>query len=119
MIKNIFMYTVSFMENLVAVLGKYDHNQMYYIGKDTESVETDVVCCYNMAVGGDGIVISYPLAMELIKILDGCINHYHYLFASDQNIASCIAEIGVLLTKELSFHQVHVFFFFGYHIMCY
>ncbi|KAF3679647.1 UDP-glycosyltransferase 73C4 [Capsicum annuum] len=81
---------------------------MYYIGKDTESVETDVVCCYNMAVGGDGIVISYPLAMELIKILDGCINHYHYLFASDQNIASCIAEIGFLLTKELSFHQIHV-----------
>ncbi|KAJ8537733.1 hypothetical protein K7X08_014273 [Anisodus acutangulus] len=98
--------TVFFTENLVAVLGKYDHNQMYYIGGNSENVEVNAGGSYNMAYGGGGIAISYPLAAELVKILDSCINRYHYLFASDQRIASCVAEIGVPLTKELGFHQM-------------
>ncbi|WMV44631.1 hypothetical protein MTR67_038016, partial [Solanum verrucosum] len=97
--------TVFFTENLVTVLSKYDHNQMYYIGRNSESVEANVMCSYNMAYGGGSTAISYPLAMELVKILDDCINRYHYVFDYDLMISNCMAEIGVPLTKELGFHQ--------------
>ncbi|XP_070008688.1 uncharacterized protein [Nicotiana sylvestris] len=100
--------TVFFTENLVTVLTKYDHNQMYYIGGISESVEINVLGSYSQAFGGGGIAISYPLAAELVKILDGCINRYHYLYASDQKIGSCVTEIGVSLTKEPGFHQMDI-----------
>ncbi|VVB02543.1 unnamed protein product [Arabis nemorensis] len=100
--------TVFFVDNLITVLNKYDHNQMYYIGGNSESVEQDIVHSYAMAYGGGGIAISYPLAVELVKILDGCIDRYASLYGSDQKIEACISEIGVPLTKELGFHQVDV-----------
>ncbi|KAG5584222.1 hypothetical protein H5410_044656 [Solanum commersonii] len=95
--------TVLFTENLVTVLSKYDHNQMYYISGNFESVEANVMCSYNIAYGGSGTAISYPL--ELVKILDDCINRYHYVFGSNLMISNCMSEIGVPLTKELGFHQ--------------
>ncbi|MCI40355.1 fringe-related family protein, partial [Trifolium medium] len=60
--------TVFFTDNLITVLSKYDHNQMYYIGGNSESVEQDVIHFYTMAYGGGGFAISYPLAAELVKI---------------------------------------------------
>ncbi|PHT72243.1 hypothetical protein T459_23028 [Capsicum annuum] len=100
--------TVFFTKNLVTVLGKYDHNQMYYIGGNSESVEQDLVHSYGMAYGGGGIAISYPLAEVLVKILDSCINRYSDFYGSDQKIGGCMAEIGVPLTKELGFHQMDI-----------
>ncbi|MED6136341.1 hypothetical protein PIB30_055157 [Stylosanthes scabra] len=97
--------TVFFPDNLVTVLSKYDHNQMYYVGGNSESVEQNLVHFYTMAYGGGGLAISYSLAKELVKILDGCIDRYAHLFGSDQKIQSCISEIGVEITKELGFHQ--------------
>lgn len=98
--------TVFFLENLVTVLNKYDHNQMYYIGGNSESVEQDVIHSYTMAYGGGGFAISYPLAAELVKVLDGCIDRYASFYGSDQKIQGCMAEIGIPVTKELGFHQV-------------
>ncbi|XP_016449751.1 uncharacterized protein LOC107774652 [Nicotiana tabacum] len=100
--------TLFFPKNLVTVLAKYDHNQMYYIGGSSYSVDLDVLFSNGIGCGGGGFAISYPLAAELVKILDGCINRYHYLFGSDQKIAACMAEIGVPLTNELGFHQVYI-----------
>ncbi|XP_061360930.1 uncharacterized protein LOC133304871 [Gastrolobium bilobum] len=100
--------TVFFPDNLVTVLSKYDHNQMYYVGGNSESVEQDVIHFYTMAYGGGGFAISYPLAAELVKILDGCIDRYAQFYGSDQKIQSCISEIGVQITKELGFHQVDI-----------
>ncbi|AEC09440.1 glycosyltransferase (DUF604) [Arabidopsis thaliana] len=100
--------TVFFVDNLITVLNKYDHNQMYYIGGNSESVEQDIVHSYAMAYGGGGIAISYPLAVELVKLLDGCIDRYASLYGSDQKIEACLSEIGVPLTKELGFHQVDI-----------
>ncbi|XP_038701866.1 uncharacterized protein LOC119998595 [Tripterygium wilfordii] len=100
--------TVFFLENLITVLSKYDHNQMYYIGGNSESVEQDVIHSYTMAYGGGGFAISYPLAAELVKILDGCIDRYASFYGSDQKIQACISEIGVPLTKEVGFHQVDI-----------
>ena len=101
--------TIFFTENLLTVLSKYDHNQMYYIGGNSESVEQDVVFSYTTAYGGGGFAISYPLATKLVRILDGCIDRYANLYGSDQKIQACLSEIGVPLTKELGFHQVSFF----------
>lgn len=100
--------TLFFTENLVTVLNKYDHSQMYYIGANSESVEQDLIHSYGVAYGGGGFAISYPLAAALVRILDGCINRYAQLYGSDQKIQACLSEIGVPLTKELGFHQVHL-----------
>ncbi|XP_019057090.1 PREDICTED: uncharacterized protein LOC104824478 [Tarenaya hassleriana] len=100
--------TVFFLDNLVTVLNKYDHNQMYYVGGNSESVEQDIVHSYAMAYGGGGLAISYPLAAELVRILDGCIDRYASFYGSDQKIEGCISEIGVPITKELGFHQVDI-----------
>ncbi|KAJ1390005.1 hypothetical protein SESBI_37824 [Sesbania bispinosa] len=100
--------TVFFPENLVTVLAKYNHNEMYYIGGNSESVEQDVIHSYAMAYGGGGFAVSYALAAEVVKNLDGCIDRYANLYSSDQKIQGCISEIGVPITKELGFHQVDV-----------
>lgn len=98
--------TVYFTENLVSVLSKYDHNQMWYIGGNSESVEQDLIHSYDMAFGGGGFAISYPLAERLVKVLDGCLDRYYYFYGSDQRIWACASEIGVPLTRERGFHQV-------------
>ncbi|KAF4356989.1 hypothetical protein CsatB_000734 [Cannabis sativa] len=100
--------TVFFTENLVVVLGKYDHNQMYYVGGNSESVEQNVIHSYSMAYGGGGFAVSYPLAAELVRVLDSCINRYHKFFGSDQKVQGCLSEIGIPLTRELGFHQLDI-----------
>ncbi|KAI3971222.1 hypothetical protein MKX01_021989 [Papaver californicum] len=100
--------TVFFTENLVTVLAKYDHNQMYYIGGNSESVEQDMMHTYGLGFGGAGFAISYPLVMQLVKVLDGCIDRYSYMHGSDERIGACMKEIGVPLTIELGFHQVDI-----------
>ncbi|XP_052173821.1 uncharacterized protein LOC127789087 [Diospyros lotus] len=100
--------TVFFPENLVTVLRKYDHNEMYYIGGNSESVEQDMLHSYKMAYGGGGFAISYPLATELVRVLDGCIDQYAAAYGSDEKIGACMSEIGVPLTKELGFHQIDI-----------
>ncbi|KAJ7964558.1 Transferring glycosyl group transferase [Quillaja saponaria] len=100
--------TVFFTENLVSALAKYDHNKMYYIGGNSESVEQDVMHAYDMAFGGGGFAVSYPLAELLIKILDGCLFRYYYFYGSDQRIWACVSELGVPLTRESGFHQFDI-----------
>ncbi|KAH6762067.1 glycosyltransferase [Perilla frutescens var. hirtella] len=100
--------TVFFTQNLMNVLNKYDHNRMYYIGGVSESVDQDVVHSYTMAYGGGGFAISRPLAAELVRILDSCIDRYSAFYGSDQKIGGCMSEIGVPLTRELGFHQMDI-----------
>ncbi|KAG6760187.1 hypothetical protein POTOM_036690 [Populus tomentosa] len=97
--------TVYYTDNLVSVLSRYDHKQMWYIGGNSESVEQDVIHTYDMAFGGGGFAISYPLAERLVTILDGCLDRYYYFYGSDQRIWACISEIGVPLSRERGFHQ--------------
>ncbi|KAI3955407.1 hypothetical protein MKW98_018508, partial [Papaver atlanticum] len=93
--------TVFFPDNLISVLSKYDHNQMYYIGDNSESAEQDVSHSYNMAYGGGGFAISYRLAFGLAHKLDDCISRYSYMHDSDERISACVADIGVPLNKEV------------------
>eukprot|EP00262_Sarcandra_glabra_P022062 TRINITY_DN9599_c0_g1_i1.p1 TRINITY_DN9599_c0_g1~~TRINITY_DN9599_c0_g1_i1.p1 ORF type:complete len:285 (-),score=-6.15 TRINITY_DN9599_c0_g1_i1:319-1173(-) len=98
--------TVFFTENLVGVLSKYDHEKFYYIGEISESVEQDVTHSYGLAFGGGGYAISYALAAELSKVMDGCLDRYTELSGGDQRVQVCITELGVPLTREPGFHQV-------------
>ncbi|CAK7325737.1 unnamed protein product [Dovyalis caffra] len=100
--------TVYFTHNLVSVLSRYDHNQMWYVGGNSESVEQDTMHSYDMAFGGGGFALSYPLAERLVSILDGCLDRYYYFYGSDQRIWACITEIGVPLTRERGFHQFDI-----------
>lgn len=98
--------TVFFTDNLVWVLARYDHKKMWYIGGNSESVEQDVMHSYDMAFGGGGFAVSYPLAKELVNVMDGCLDRYYRFYGSDQRVWACVNEIGVSLSREPGFHQV-------------
>ncbi|KAG5602905.1 hypothetical protein H5410_034275 [Solanum commersonii] len=101
--------TVFNVDNVVRVLSKYDHNQYYYIGSSSESHIQNIFFSYAMAYGGGGFAISYPLAKELEKIQDRCLQRYPGLYGSDDRIQACMAELGVPLTREPGFHQYDVY----------
>ncbi|KAK9757905.1 hypothetical protein RND81_01G194000 [Saponaria officinalis] len=101
--------TVFFTDNLVKVLRKYDHNKTYYIGSNSETHVQNVNFAHDMAFGGGGFAISYPLARAIEKMHDGCIRRYGSLFGSDDRIHACLAELGVPLTKEPGFHQCDLY----------
>lgn len=99
--------TVFVTENLIRVLNKYDYNEFYYIGSLSESHLQNIYFSYGMAYGGGGFAISYRLAKALVKMQDRCIHRYPGLYGSDDRMQACMAELGVPLTKEIGFHQVH------------
>ncbi|KAK9084896.1 hypothetical protein Sjap_025307 [Stephania japonica] len=98
--------TVFFVDNLVGVLGKYDHRLWYYVGSWSESVEQNVRYSFDMAFGGGGFAISAALGKVLATVLDGCLMRYGHLYGSDARVFACLAELGVGLTREPGFHQV-------------
>ncbi|XP_057512323.1 uncharacterized protein LOC130794424 isoform X2 [Actinidia eriantha] len=98
--------TVLFINNLVEVLAKYDHRKYYYIGKNSECVVNNVQGSFEMAFGGAGYALSYPLAEALVTNFDLCIKRYPYLYGSDHILQSCVADLGVSLTLEKGFHQI-------------
>ncbi|KAL6907497.1 hypothetical protein ACP4OV_002536 [Aristida adscensionis] len=101
--------TVFFPDNLVAVLQKYNHEEMYYIGAQSESVQEDEALSFGQAFGGGGIALSYPAAAALAGAMDGgCLDRYKMLRHSDERIHACLAELGVPLTREPGFHQVDI-----------
>ncbi|TKY70966.1 transferring glycosyl group transferase [Spatholobus suberectus] len=101
--------TVFVTDNLLRILNKYDHNQLYYIGSLSESHLQNIFFSYGMAYGGGGFAISYPLAKALLKMQDRCIQRYPALYGSDDRMQACMAELGVPLTKEIGFHQYDVY----------
>ncbi|KAL1345387.1 hypothetical protein HN51_019133 [Arachis hypogaea] len=101
--------TVFIVDNVVRMLQKYDHRHFYYVGSTSESHIQNMHFSYAMAYGGGGFAISYPLAVELAKIQDRCIQRYPALYGSDDRIHACMAELGVPLTKEFGFHQYDVY----------
>ncbi|XP_003606544.2 uncharacterized protein [Medicago truncatula] len=101
--------TVFMVDNVVRVLSKYDHTQFYYVGSSSESHVQNIHFSYAMAYGGGGFAISYPLAKELAKMQDRCIQRYPALYGSDDRMQACMAELGVPLTKEAGFHQYDVY----------
>ncbi|CAN1755484.1 hypothetical protein LINPERHAP1_LOCUS5741 [Linum perenne] len=98
--------TVFFVDNMVEVLGKYDHREYHYIGSSSECAPCNGIYSFDMAFGGAGYALSYALVDALASKLDACIARYHYLSVSDQLAYSCLADFGVSLTVEEGFHQI-------------
>ncbi|XP_043700837.1 uncharacterized protein LOC122651496 [Telopea speciosissima] len=98
--------TVLLVDNLVEVLARYDHNKYYYIGGNSESISANDLNSFEMAFGGAGCALSFPLAKGLVIHLDECIKRYPTLYGSDHILQSCIIEFGVSLTQERGFHQI-------------
>ncbi|GAB2274411.1 hypothetical protein Dimus_009177 [Dionaea muscipula] len=98
--------TVLFLDNLVEVLSRYDHRKYFYIGENSETVWSDVSNSFEMAFGGAGYALSYPLAEALTMHSDLCIQRYPFLWGSDHLLQSCLADLGVSLTHERGFHQI-------------
>ncbi|KAK8970773.1 hypothetical protein KSP40_PGU020908 [Platanthera guangdongensis] len=97
--------TVFFLENLAGTLAKYDWEELYYVGSLSESAEQNGIHSFDMAFGGGGFAISYPLAKILSRVMDSCLMRYGHLFGSDARVFACLAELGVGLTREPGFHQ--------------
>ncbi|MCD7460183.1 hypothetical protein HAX54_043032 [Datura stramonium] len=100
--------TVFFTDNLVRVLSKYDYENWYYVGYNSESYEQNEKYSFDMAFGGGGFALSAPLAKVLATVLDSCLMRYPHLYGSDSRVFACLAELGVRLTHEPGFHQVDV-----------
>ncbi|KAJ4831695.1 hypothetical protein Tsubulata_033178, partial [Turnera subulata] len=98
--------TVFVVENLVKTLAKYDHRRWVYVGSNSETYEQNEKYSFDMAFGGGGFALSYPLGRALARVLDSCLYRYAHLYGSDARIFSCLAELGVSLTHEPGFHQV-------------
>ncbi|GAB2274410.1 hypothetical protein Dimus_009176 [Dionaea muscipula] len=98
--------TVLFLDNLVEVLSRYDHRKYFYVGENSECVLSNLDNSFEMAFGGAGYALSYPLAEALAKNSDVCIQRYPFLYGSDHLVQSCVADLGVSLTHEKGFHQI-------------
>ncbi|CAH1452022.1 unnamed protein product [Lactuca virosa] len=98
--------TVFFLDNLVELLRRYDHTKYYYIGGVSECVKSNFDFSFEMAFGGAGFALSYPLVEALVDNLDACIGIYPFYYVSDQILSACIADLGVPLTPERGFHQI-------------
>ncbi|KAK9127050.1 hypothetical protein Syun_015847 [Stephania yunnanensis] len=92
--------TVLFVDNLVDVLAKYDHNKYYYIGENSECVKSNFDYSFQMAFGGGGYALSFPLAKAMARNLDECLKRYPTLYGSDHIMQACISDFGVPLTHE-------------------
>ncbi|KAJ0788044.1 putative N-acetylgalactosaminide beta-1,3-galactosyltransferase [Helianthus annuus] len=90
--------TVFIVENLVRVLSKYDHSQFYYIGSSESHFQN--MFSYGMAFGGGGFAVSYPLAVELEKMQDRCLQRYPGYYGSDDRMHACMSELNVPVTKQ-------------------
>ncbi|KAD5508488.1 hypothetical protein R6Q59_030911 [Mikania micrantha] len=98
--------TIFFLDNLVELLGRYDHTKYLYIGGVSECVKSNFDFSFEMAFGGAGFAFSYPLAEALVANLDQCLEIYPFYYVSDQILSACIADLGVPLTTEKGFHQI-------------
>ncbi|CAN6810875.1 unnamed protein product [Brassica oleracea] len=95
-----------FVDNIVDVLSKYDHTKKHYIGMFSETIKSNVRFSFDMAYGGAGYALSYPLVEALVAKLDECIERYHFIWAGDQLQSFCLADMGVDVIHEKGFHQI-------------
>ncbi|KAJ4724302.1 Protein of unknown function (DUF604) [Melia azedarach] len=98
--------TLIFLDNLVEVLGKYDHTKYYYIGTNSECIQSNYDFSFHMGYGGAGYALSYALVEALASRIDGCIERYPHLYVSDYLSHSCSADLGADLTIEKGMHQI-------------
>ncbi|ESQ41215.1 hypothetical protein EUTSA_v10015782mg [Eutrema salsugineum] len=98
--------TLFFVDNIVDVLSKYDHTKKHYIGMFSETIKSNFYISFDMAFGGGGYALSYPLVEALVAKLDECVERYHFIWGVDHLQSLCLADFGVDLSLEKGFHQM-------------
>ncbi|KAH0704930.1 hypothetical protein KY290_009644 [Solanum tuberosum] len=81
-----------FVENIVDVLAKYDHNKYYYFGAQS--------------FGGAGFIMSFPLAKALAQDIESCLRRYPFLNSADLITMVCIVDLGVGFTPLKGLHHL-------------
>ncbi|XP_073136243.1 uncharacterized protein [Henckelia pumila] len=98
--------SIFFMENIVDVLGEYDHTRYYYLGGQSEFIMSNFWFSFNQGFGGAGIIMSYPLAKALAKDMVSCLTRYAQMNSADLITMACIADVGVNLSPHKGIHQI-------------
>ncbi|KAL1554060.1 hypothetical protein AAHA92_14657 [Salvia divinorum] len=98
--------SIFFVENIIDVLGGFDHRKYYYLGGQSEFIKANYMYSFNQGFGGAGFILSYPLAKALANDMENCLRRYALFFTSDTMTMSCIADIGVNLSPHKGFHQI-------------
>lgn len=98
--------SIFFVDNIVGVLGEYDHTRYYYLGGQSEFVMSNYWFQFNQAFGGAGIIMSYPLAKALAKDMESCLRRYAHLSSADLITMACVGDIGVNLSPNKGIHQI-------------
>ncbi|GER40765.1 hypothetical protein STAS_17451, partial [Striga asiatica] len=68
--------SISFVDNMVDVLSKYDHERYYYLGGNSESIVSNNLFSFDQAFGGGGIILSRKLAKALARDMESCLKRY-------------------------------------------
>ncbi|KAK4354995.1 hypothetical protein RND71_027189 [Anisodus tanguticus] len=98
--------TIFFLDNIVDVLAKYDHNKYYYFGAQSEYILSNFWYSFNQGFGGAGFILSYPLAKALAEDMDSCLRRYPFLRSADLITMACIVDLGVSFSPLKGLHQI-------------
>ncbi|XP_060171002.1 uncharacterized protein LOC132601980 [Lycium barbarum] len=98
--------SIFFLDNIVDVLGKYDHNKYYYFGAQSEYILSNFWYSFNQGFGGAGFILSYPLAKALAEDMESCLRRYPFLRSADLITMACIVDLGVSFSPLKGLHQV-------------
>ncbi|KAI4170419.1 MAG: hypothetical protein LQ348_007109 [Seirophora lacunosa] len=97
------------MQALLAMLGKYDAKEQYWIGGVSEMWWS--VGRYGwMAFGGAGIFLSRGLAAVLDEVYDTCTTEMHKAAGGDERVMRCVyGHTETKLTYEPALHQMDIY----------
>lgn len=87
--------SIFFLENIVDVLGKYDHNKYYYFGASSKCILSNFWDSFNQGYGGAGFIMSFPLAKSLANDIESCLRRYPFLKYAHHITMACIVDLGV------------------------
>lgn len=98
--------SIFFVENMIDVLGKYDHSKYCYLGGQSEFVMSNYWFSFDQGFGGAGFILSYPLARALAFDMENCLRRHSQLTSADLITMACIVDLGVNFSPLKGIHQV-------------
>lgn len=98
--------SIFFLDNMVDVLARYDHNKYYYFGGQSEYILSNYWYSFNQGFGGAGIIMSFPLAKALAEDMESCLRRYPFLRSADLITMTCIVDLGGSFVPLKGLHQI-------------
>ncbi|KAK4725748.1 hypothetical protein R3W88_030665 [Solanum pinnatisectum] len=81
-------YSMFFVEDIVDVLAKYDHNKYYYFGDQSEYILSNFWFSFDQGFGGAGFIMN----------IESCLRRYPFLNSADLITMVSIVDLGVGFT---------------------